>query len=139
VRTSAELTAAEPTAGRLRELGEHRAPDRRVGSTFPAVDEPPVGVDEDEVRLVRGAESLRTRAIRVAELRPRPSVSLDERFRVVRGVGDIQPEVRDLGVALDEFCVGDRLALARASPRRPDVDEHRSPSEVGERDDCSVE
>jgi hypothetical protein len=116
----------------LGKLREQCAPDRRVAAAFPAVHESPIGIDEDEVRLVRGAESLRARAIRILELSPRPAVSLHERLGLVGRVRDVQAEVRDLGVALDELCVGDRLALAGASPRRPDVDQDGSSAEVGE-------
>ena len=61
-------------------------------------------------------------------------MALDERAALLGRVRDVEPEVLDLWVALDELCVGDRLALARASPGRPDVDEHRPPTEPFERD-----
>jgi hypothetical protein len=97
-----------------------------------ARDDPALRVDEDEVRLVVGAELPRTLPLRVVDRRPRPAELLDERATLLRRVGDVDPEVRDLGMTLLEFCVGDRLAPARASPRRPDVHEHGASAEVRE-------
>ena len=70
---------------------------------------------------------------------PRPVVALDERAGVVRRVRDVDPDVCDLRVALDVLGVGDRLALARASPGRPDVDQHRPAAEVAERDRLALQ
>jgi len=59
-------------------------------------------------------------------------VPLDEGAALVRRVGDVEAEKCELRVILLELCVGDRLALAGASPRRPDVHEHWLPPEVGQ-------
>jgi hypothetical protein len=79
--------------------------------------DPPLRVDDDEVRLVVGSELARSLPQRIVDRRPRPPVLLDERAALVRSVGDVESDVLDLGMALLELCVGDRLALARASPR----------------------
>ena len=50
---------------------------------------------------------------------------LEEVASAIACVGDIQPEVAELRVLPDPVGVGDRLAIAGASPRRPDVDEDR--------------
>jgi hypothetical protein len=84
------------------------------------------------VRLVLGAEAPRSLALSVDDGRPRPAIALDEASRLLRRARDRDPEVRELGVILLKLCVGDRLALARQSPRCPDVHEHRLSSEVRE-------
>jgi hypothetical protein len=118
---------------------DHRLPDTFVAAAPVARDDPALRVDEDEVRLVVGAELPRALALRVDDRRPRPAELLDERATLLRRVGDVDPEVRDLGMTLLELCVGDRLASARASPRGPDVDEHGAPAEVCERELLAVE
>jgi len=91
------------------------------------------------MRLVVGAELPRALALRVLDRGPRPPVALDERASFVGRVGDVDPEVGELRVTLLKLCVGDRLALAGASPRRPHVDEDRAAAEVREREALSVE
>ncbi len=91
------------------------------------------------MRLVRGAQAPGALSLRVLDRVPGPAVAVDERPRLVGSVGDVDADVRDLGIRLLEVCVGDRLALARASPRRPDVDEHRPSAEVGEGDPLAVD
>jgi hypothetical protein len=86
--------------------------------------DPPLGVDDDEVRLVVRAELPGALPLGILDRWPRPAVALDERATFFSGVGDVDAEVRELGMILLELCVGDRLALARASPGRPDVHEH---------------
>jgi cell wall-associated NlpC family hydrolase len=66
-------------------------------------------------------------------------VALDERPGFVRRVGDVDAEVFELGVLGDELCVGDRLALARASPGGPDVHHHRTAAELRDRQRLAVE
>jgi len=91
------------------------------------------------VRLVVGAERPCELAVRIPYLRPVPLVQLEEGARPFGRVDDVDPEVAVLGVRLDKRCVGDRLALAGASPRRPDIDEERCASEILERDLLAVE
>lgn len=124
---------------KLRELGEHCPPDVLVAAALPRVDDGAVCVDEDEVGLVVGSQRAGACPLRILDRGPGPAVALDECFPLVTSVGDVQAEVGDLRVLLLELCVGDRLALAGASPRRPDVDEHRSTPVVGERERLVVE
>ena len=91
------------------------------------------------MRLVVGSQGASAVPLWILDRGPVPAEALDEFLSFVRSVGDVDAEVRDLRVLLLERCVGDRLALARASPRGPDVDEHRSTSVVGERDGLVVE
>lgn len=86
------------------------------------------------MRLVRRAEPSGACAVRVLDRLPRPVVALDERAGVVGRIGDVDPDVGDLRVALGVLGIGDRLALAGASPGRPDVDHDRTAAEVAERD-----
>jgi hypothetical protein len=132
------LTATEPSE-RLRELRQHRVPDARVASAFPGVDDSSSSIDEDEMRLVRRPEPAGACPVRVLDRLPRPVVALDERAGVVWRVRDVDPDVGDLRVALDVLGVGDRLALAGASPGRPDVDHDRAAAEVTERDRLAAE
>ena len=89
--------------------------------------------------LVRGTQAPGALSLRVLDRVPGPAVAVDESPGLVGSVGNVDPEVGDLGIRLLEVCVGDRLALARASPRRPDVDEHRPSAEVGEGDPLAVD
>ena len=91
------------------------------------------------MRLVVGAERSCELAVRIRYLRPIPSVQLEEGARPFGRVDDVDPEVAVLGMGLDKRCVGDRLALAGASPGRPDIDEERCASEILERDLLAVE
>jgi len=122
-----------------RKLGEHCLPDILVALTLPRVHDVAGCVDEDEVRLVVGSQRAGAVSLGILNRRPAPVVALDERLPLVRSVGYVDAEVPDLRVLLLERCVGDRLALAGSSPRRPDVDEHRSTPVDGERDGLVVE
>ena len=123
----------------LRKPREHRLPDDVVATAFPGVHDASLGVDEDEMGLVVGTEPSRPCPLGILDRGPGPSVALDEGAPLFGRVGDIDAEVVDLRVILFELCVGDRLALTRASPRRPHVDQHRSAPEVGQRDRISVQ
>jgi hypothetical protein len=123
----------------LRELGDHCVPDILVALTLPRVQDVSVRIDEDEVRLVVGSQRAGAVPLWILDRGPVPVVALDERLPLGRSVRDVDAEVRDLRMLLLERCVGDRLALAGASPRRPDVDEHRSIPVVGERDGLAVQ
>ena len=83
--------------------------------------------------LVGRAEAPCERALRVAERRPGPAVAAHR--TPVRRLGVSRVQAEEVGRVLfpDPPCVGDRLAVAGASPRRPDVDHHRLASQVGER------
>ena len=96
-------------------------------------------VDDDHRRLPEHAEALGLAAIRVDDLRPFPAVLLDEVPPAVGLIRRIQTEVAVLRMPLDPARVGDRLAIAGASPRRPDVDEHRLAAELRERELLAVE
>jgi hypothetical protein len=113
-------------------LGCERIPDSRVAATLVRRHDPAVLVHEDEMRLIVGAQPPGALAQWILDRRPGPAVAVDERPSLVDRVGYVDPEVRQLGVILLELCVGDRLALARASPGRPDVHEHGPAPEAGE-------
>jgi hypothetical protein len=98
-----------------------------------------VRVDGDDVRLVFGSDRAGAFTSRIEDLGPVPAVPTDERARVVEPARDADPEIPELRMLPLELCVGDRLALARASPSGPDIDEERSPAEVDERDALPVE
>ncbi len=140
----AELAARNACVGALRlgELGELlRQPlPICVGSAADVPpDDPALGVDQDDVRLVLRTEGACPHPSRIVDGRPVPVVPLDERTCLVSRAGDVDPEKRDLRMLLLESCVGDRLALTDASPRRPDVDEDSAASEVRERDVLPVD
>jgi len=81
-----------------------------------ARDDSALCVHDEDVRLVVGAELAGADALGVGDGRPAPAIPLDERTTLVRSVSDVEAEKRELGMILLEVCVGDRLALARASP-----------------------
>lgn len=58
---------------------------------------------------------------------------------LVPGVGDVETKVFELRIALDELSVGDRLTLARRSPRGPDVDEDGLAQELCEGELCPLQ
>jgi len=91
------------------------------------------------VRLIVRAERPGTVTLRILDRRPRPPVLLQKDARLVRCIGDVDPEVGELGMLLLKLGIGDRLALTRASPGRPDVDEHPPPAVVDQRDPLAVE
>ena len=126
-----------PSTGR--ESGSQIFPVGRGSATFEAPDDPAALVEEDHVWLVVGADRTGQRALGIVDLGPAPAVSLEEVAGRVRSVRDVQADVLVLRVGVDERCVGDRLAIAGESPRRPDVDEDRRAPEVGERDGLAVE
>jgi hypothetical protein len=68
------------------------------------------------VRLVVGAECAGAFSFWILDGRPTPAVAIGERLGLVRSVRDVDAKVRELRILLLELCVGDRLALARASP-----------------------
>ncbi len=121
------------------QLGGERFPTGVVPAALEAADDASLGVDGHHVRLVLGPERACPPALRIEERRPVPAVPAHERARVVEGAGDADAEVRELRMLLLEVCVGDRLALARASPRCPDVHEQRATAVVRQRDGVSVE
>ena len=84
-------------------------------------------------RLVLGSEPLGAFARGIDDRRPRPSVPADELLCALVRVGDVQAQVPVLGMTRCELGEGDRLAVARHSPGRPDDHEQRLPPEVGER------
>jgi hypothetical protein len=94
-----------------------------------ARDDPALRVDDEHVRLVVGAELAGADALGIGDGRPTPAVPLDECSAFVGSVGDVEAEKRELGMIPLELCVGDRLALTGASPRRPDVYKHLLPVE----------
>jgi hypothetical protein len=109
-------------------LRRERLPDLTIPTPFVARNDPPLRIHHEHVGLVVGSELAGAHAIGIGDGRPAPAVPLDERATLLRRVSDVETEKRDLGVILLELCVGDRLALAGASPRRPDVDEHLLPA-----------
>ncbi len=123
----------------LRQLRSERLPGRGVPATRVARHDPSLRVDHEDVWLVGRTEAPRAVAMRVGDRRPAPPVPLDERSALVRRVCDVEAEKCELRVTLLELCVGDRLALAGASPRRPDVHEHLLAAEVGKGGLLSVE
>jgi hypothetical protein len=98
------------------ELRSHRRPHAGVTAAFPCVDDAALVVDEDEVRLIGGTERTGAVSLRILDRRPGPPVALDERLRLICSVRDVDAEIGDVRVVLLEVCVGDRLALAGASP-----------------------
>jgi hypothetical protein len=113
-------------------VGGERFPRRLVAATLERSDDPAVRVHDDDVRLIFGAEAAGTYPLGVSDGRPGPAEPLDEGSCLVSGVGDVQPDVRELRVLLLKLGIGDRLALARSSPRRPHVHEHGSAAERDE-------
>ena len=123
----------------LRKLRGERLPDLGISAAFVAGDNSALLVDHEDVRLVRRTERPRAVAIRIGNRRPAPTVALDEISALLWGVRNIEPEKRELRMIAVKLCVGDRLALAGASPRRPDVYEHLSTPELGKGDLLAVE
>jgi hypothetical protein len=120
-------------------LRRERLPDLTIPTPFVARNDPPLRIHHEHVGLVVGSELAGAHAIGIGDGRPAPAVPLDERATLLRRVSDVETEKRDLGVILLELCVGDRLALAGASPRGPDVHEHRPARETRQRDRLAVE
>ena len=105
-----------------------------------ARDVPALGIDQDERRLVRRAEASRERPARITDRRPGPAVAAHERLCARGRVRRVQAEEpKSLPLPSDPSCVGDRLAVADASPRRPHVDDHRLAAEVRECQALAVE
>jgi hypothetical protein len=96
-------------------------------------------VEKRNERLVIRADRLREPSLRVDDRWPGPPVAPDELTRAIRRIGGVQAEVREPRMILGELRVGTRLAAAGQSPRRPDVDEHRPPAKLLERDVRAVE
>ncbi len=115
----------------LRKLRGERLPDLAVPAALVAGDNSALRVDHEDVGLVRRPEPPRAVAIRVGDRRPAPAIPLDERAPFFWGVCDVETEKRQLRMTLLELGVGDRLALARASPRRPDVHEDLPTAKLG--------
>ena len=130
-----------PRHGRvLPESCDERIPALLGPCRLEAVDEAAARVDQDERRLICGAESSRERALRILDRSPLPAVPADEGASPVGRVRGVQSEeVEALALLGDPACVGDRLAIARASPGRPDVDDDRLPAELAERETLAVE
>jgi len=116
----------------LRKLRGERLPGLGVSTALVARDDPALRVDHEDVRLVGRPEAPRKGAVGIGDRRPRPLVPFDEVAAFVRRVRDIEAEKGELSVIALELGVGDRLALARASPRRPDVHEDLPTAKVGE-------
>ena len=73
-------------------------------------------------------------SLRVADRRPRPPVALQEGARCRLRVSRVETEEAiAAALLLHPTCVGTRLALAGASPGRPDVDEYRLAAELCQR------
>ena len=124
----------------LAEFRDERVPAGRRAGILEARDEAAPRVDQEERRLVGRAEAPCERALRVAERRPRPAVAAHERPCGGRSVSCVQAEeVEPLPLLPNPPRVGDRLAVAGASPGRPDVDHHRLATQVGEREPLPVE
>lgn len=104
-----------------------------------ARDDDAVLVEDSDGRVPVESEGAGQFGVRVRERGPRPPVLAQELPRLVPIVGDVQADKLILRMALDEACVGDRLAVADGSPGRPDVDEDRPPTELGEREPAAVE
>ncbi len=123
----------------LGKLCRERLPDLRVPASLVARDDPALSIDHEDVRLIGRSEASRPFAIGIGDRRPAPLVAVDEGATLVGRVGDVEAEKGELRVTLLELCVGDRLALAGASPRRPDVHEHLLSTEIGQRSLLTVE
>ena len=115
----------------LRKLRRQRLPGRGVATAFVARDDSALRVHDEYVGLVVRAEPSGESAVRIGDRRPGPPVPLDELPTLVRRIRDIESEKRELRVISLELGVGDRLALTRASPRRPDVHEYVPTPESG--------
>lgn len=102
-------------------------------------DDAAAGIDQDDDRLVRRAQAARECPVRINDRRPGPTVVLQMSLCAVGRIGDVEAQVRVVRIVCDELCVGDRLALAGRSPRRPDVDEDRRTQEVREGDLRAIE
>src|ERR671910_3345281 len=96
------------TSERSLKLREHPLPDAGGAASFPGVDDASIRIEEDEVRLIGRTELPRARPIGILHRLPRPLVARDVRSGFVRRVRDVDPDVRELGMSLDELCVGDR-------------------------------
>lgn len=104
-----------------------------------ARDDDPVLVEDGDGRVSVEREGAGEHDVRVGQRGPGPPILPDELLRRVPVVGDVQSDELVLGVAPDEVCVGDRLAVTDGSPGGPDVDEDRCPAEVGERERRALE
>jgi hypothetical protein len=90
----------------------------------------PFFVEDDDDRLVEASERALEHTAGILDLWPRPPVLAQESARLLGRVGDVQPDVLEVRVALDDLCVGDRLAIAHRSPRGSDVHEDELASEL---------
>ena len=124
----------------LAEPRDERVPALLGAGRLEPVHEAAARVDQDERWLIRRAEPPRERALRILDRRPLPAVAAHEGASPIGRVRGVQPEeVEPLALLRDPACVGDRLAIAGASPGRPDVDDHRLPAQVAEREALAVE
>lgn len=121
------------------ELGQHAFPRGLVAAAVEGGHDRALFVEERDERLVGRAESPGELTIWILELRPVPALLLQERGSGLRRVGDVQADEGVLRVGVNEVCVGDRLALAGASPGRPDVDEERPAAILGDVERLAVE
>jgi hypothetical protein len=121
------------------ELLRERVPGLRVAAADVAPDDDTVLVEDGDRGMPEQSERPGELSVRVDERGPSPPVLAQESLCPARVVQDVQANVLVLRVTLDEPCVGDRLAIADRSPGRPDVDEDRLPTQVGERKPLAVE
>jgi hypothetical protein len=82
----------------LRKLCGETLPAPLIPAPLEARDDPPLRVDHDHVRLVVGAERAGALAVTIGDRGPRPAVAIYERASLVRRVGDVEPEIRVLGM-----------------------------------------
>jgi hypothetical protein len=104
-----------------------------------ASDDDAVLVEQCDGRLPEEPQLAGELSIRIEERGPSPSVLSYEALGRVALVVDVEADVLVLRMAFDEPCVGDRLAVADGSPRRPDVHEDGPAPQGSEREALALE
>jgi hypothetical protein len=120
-----------PTLGRFdscaapcrSELVREGLPGLRVAAAYVTSDDDAVLVEQRDGRLAEEPQLAGELSMGVEDRGPSPPVLSYEALGWLTLVVDVEADVLVLRMALDESCVGDRLAVANGSPGRPDVDE----------------
>jgi hypothetical protein len=104
-----------------------------------ASDDDAVLVEQCDGRVPEEPQLAGELSIRIEERGPSPPVLPYEALGRFALVVDVEADVLVLRMAFDESCVGDRLAVADGSPRRPDVHEDGPAPQGGEREALALE